>query len=85
MFCFGWLQWESTERIRYDNTVMKYFLVYTHGFSTEDYSALYSSLVIAKDKESAIEKYCADTQDVTPSDFGDECCEYGIQEMSPIM
>lgn len=65
---------------------MKHFLVYTHGQSPEDYSVFYSWLVIAEDEESAIEKYCAQDPDgATPSDFGDEDCEYGIDEMTPIM
>lgn len=65
---------------------MKYFLVYTHGQSPEDYSVFYSSLVIAEDEKSAIEKYCAqDPYGSTPQDFGDEDCEYGIDEFDPIV
>lgn len=65
---------------------MKYFIVYTNGHAPENYNVFYSSLVIAEDEASAIEKYCArDKYGATPQDFGDEDCGFGIEEFTPIV
>lgn len=64
---------------------MKYFIVYSNGPSPEDYSVFYSTLVIAEDEKSAIEKYCVyNNNEITPEEFNDDENGYGIQEFRPI-
>jgi hypothetical protein len=74
---------------------MKYFIIYRHGSDRESYSVFYSSLVIAENKESAIEKYCLqengkpkdedwEDEEITAKDFEDEYNGYGIRELIPI-
>jgi len=73
---------------------MRYFFIFTQGPSAEDYSALYTTLVIANSEQEAIEKYCAREANlgytITPDDFDDlkskyDEAKYGIRERIPII
>lgn len=68
---------------------MKYFLIFSYYSSHGDF-AFESSLVLAENEDSAIQKYCEHTRNsgtaITPADFEAEegYPSFGIHEMNPI-